>query len=379
MLDISPYLKLMVEKNASDLFFSTGAPVNIKIEGKTTPVGHKPLEPGAVKSLAYSLMDDEQIKTFESTLEMNMAISMQDIGRFRINVYRQRGEHSMVIRYIKSSIPSIEALNLLPILKQLIMEPRGLILVVGSTGSGKTTTLASMINYRNQQQTGHILCIEDPLEFIHKNIKSIVDQREVGIDTLSYANALKNAMREAPDVILIGEIRDRETMQHAIAYAETGHLCLSTLHANNASQTLDRILNFFPETAHHQLLTDLSLNLKAVISQRLITGKDGKRLPVLEVLLNSPYMSEMIQKGEIGKLMDVMEQATETGMQTFDQALYDLYQGGKVDLEEALNNANSRNNLALRIHLSSSGSACNTDGLCIEAEDEIRQKNVRKS
>jgi twitching motility protein PilU len=378
MLDISPYLKLMVEKNASDLFFSTGAPVNIKIEGKTSPVGHKALEPGAVKSLAYSLMDDEQIKTFEETLEMNMAISMQDIGRFRINVYRQRGEHSMVIRYIKSTIPSIEELNLLPILKKLIMEPRGLVLVVGSTGSGKTTTLASMINYRNQRQTGHILCIEDPLEFIHKNINSIVDQREVGIDTLSYTNALKNAMREAPDVILIGEIRDRETMQHAIAYAETGHLCLSTLHANNASQTLDRILNFFPETAHHQLLTDLSLNLKAIVSQRLITGKDGKRLPVLEVLLNSPYMSEVIQKGEIGKLMDVMEQATEEGMQTFDQALYDLYQAGKVDLEEALKNANSRNNLALRIHLSVSGSESSTEGLAIENDEKRKDQSYEK-
>lgn len=377
MFDISAYLKLMVEKNASDLFFSTGAPVNIKIEGKTAPVGHKSLEPGMVKKLAYSLMSDEQIRQFEATLEMNLAISVQGIGRFRVNIYRQRGEHAMVIRYIKSNIPDMEELNLLPILKKLIMEPRGLILIVGSTGSGKTTTLASMIDYRNRQRTGHILTIEDPLEFIHKNIKSIVDQREVGIDTLSYANALKNAMRESPDVILIGEIRDRETMQHAMSYAETGHLCLSTLHANNASQTLDRILNFFPETAHNQLLIDLSLNLCAIISQRLIMGADGKRVPVLEILLNSPYIAELIQKGEISKLTEVMEQTTEQGMQSFDQALFDLFQSGKVDLEEALRNANSRNNLALRIHLSTDGQCKMPDGLTIDEDDQYSQRKYK--
>ena len=374
MFDIAAYLKLMVEKNASDLFFSTGAPVNIKIEGTTSPVGQKYLAPGMVKNMAYSLMNDEQIKQFESTLEMNLAISLQDIGRFRINIYRQRGEHAMVIRYIKSNIPSLEELNLLPILKDLIMTPRGLVLVVGSTGSGKTTTLASMINYRNQHNTGHILTIEDPLEYIHKNIKSIVDQREVGIDTLSYSNALKNAMRESPDVILIGEIRDRETMQHAMSYAETGHLCLSTLHANNASQTLDRILNFFPETAHNQLLIDLSLNLRAIISQRLIQGENGKRVPVLEILLNTPYISELIQKGEIAKITEVMEQTTEQGMQSFDQALYDLYQNGKVNLDEALKNANSRNNLALRIHLSEKGIAQTSDDLSIDVDDSYLQK-----
>ena len=366
----------MVDKNASDLFFSTGAPVNIKIEGKTAPVGHNSLEPGVVKKLAYSLMNDEQIRQFEATMEMNLAISVQNIGRFRVNIYRQRGEHAMVIRYIKSTIPSLEELNLLPILKKLVMEPRGLILVVGATGSGKTTTLASMIDYRNRQQTGHILTIEDPLEFIHKNINSIVDQREVGIDTLSYGNALKNAMRESPDVILIGEIRDHETMQHAMSYAETGHLCLSTLHANNASQTLDRILNFFPETAHNQLLIDLSLNLRAIISQRLILGVDGKRVPALEILLNSPYMSELIQKGEISKLTELMEQTTEQGMQSFDQALYDLHQAGKVDLEEALRNANSRNNLALRIHLSATGQVSTPDGMSFDTEDDENAEQV---
>ena len=376
MFDISAYLKLMVDKNASDLFFSTGAPVNIKIEGKTAPVGHNSLEPGVVKKLAYSLMNDEQIRQFEATMEMNLAISVQNIGRFRVNIYRQRGEHAMVIRYIKSTIPSLEELNLLPILKKLVMEPRGLILVVGATGSGKTTTLASMIDYRNRQQTGHILTIEDPLEFIHKNINSIVDQREVGIDTLSYGNALKNAMRESPDVILIGEIRDHETMQHAMSYAETGHLCLSTLHANNASQTLDRILNFFPETAHNQLLIDLSLNLRAIISQRLILGVDGKRVPALEILLNSPYMSELIQKGEISKLTELMEQTTEQGMQSFDQALYDLHQAGKVDLEEALRNANSRNNLALRIHLSATGQVSTPDGMSFDTEDDENAEQV---
>lgn len=360
----------MAEKNASDLFFSVGAPVNIKIEGKTSPLGHNPLEPDTVKKLANSLMNKDQIQEFETTLEMNLALAVPNVGRFRVNVYRQRGEHAMVIRYIKSEIPSLEALNLKPVLKTLIMEPRGLILVVGATGSGKTTSLAAMIHYRNQHKTGHILTIEDPLEYVHSNIKSIVDQREVGIDTLSYANALKNAMRESPDVILIGEIRDRETMQHAMAYAETGHLCLSTLHASNASQTMDRILNFFPETAHKQLLTDLSLNLRAIISQRLIVGVDNKRMPVLEILLNTPYIAELIQKGEISKLTEVMEQTSGHGMQSFDQALYELYQAGKVDLEETLRNANSRNNLALRIHLAADGKVTMPEGLALDIDDD---------
>ena len=376
MIDINNYLKLMADKNASDLFFSSGAPVNIKIEGKTSPVGHNALEPGVVKQIAYSIMNETQIRTFETTLEMNLALSVPNVGRFRINVFRQRGELSMVVRYIKSHIPTIEELNLPAILRQLVLAPRGLVLIVGATGSGKTTSLASMINYRNQKMTGHILTIEDPMEFIHKNVKSIIDQREVGIDTLSYGNALKNAMREAPDVILIGEIRDRETMQHAISYAETGHLCLSTLHANNAAQTLDRIINFFPESAHHQLLIDLSLNLKAVVSQRLVIGLDEKRLPAVEILLNTPYIAEIIQKGSFDRLTDVMEQSSESGMQTFDQALYQLYEDGKISTEEALRNANSHNNLALRINLAQGHNSNSTSELSIEDDKASDRRNL---
>ncbi|MGD8558469.1 MAG: PilT/PilU family type 4a pilus ATPase [Gammaproteobacteria bacterium] len=377
MQDFNKYLNLMVEKNASDMFFSSGAPVNIKIEGKTIPVGQYVLEPGVAKKIAYSLMNPEQIKSFETNMEMNLALSKPNVGRFRINIFRQRGELAMVVRYIKSSIPSISELHLPATLQQLIMEPRGLVLIVGATGSGKTTTLASMIDHRNQKTTGHILTIEDPMEYIHKNRKSIVDQREVGIDTLSYSNALKNAMREAPDVILIGEIRDRETMQHAISYAETGHLCLSTLHANNAAQTLDRIVNFFPETAHHQLLVDLSLNLRAIVSQRLIGGLDGKRIPAVEVLLNTPYISELIQKGEFDKLTEAMEHNSEQGMHTFDQALFELLQQGKISEEEAMRNANSRNNLTLRINLARKHSPQSPSELSIEDDEPVVRRGTK--
>jgi twitching motility protein PilU len=370
-MEISPYLLLMVEKKASDLFFSTGAPVNIKVEGVTSAVDAAPLAPGTVKQIAYSLMSDDQVKTFEATLEMNLAISVHDVGRFRINVYRQRGEVTMVARYIKSEIPSIEALQLPLILKDLVVEPRGLVLMVGSTGSGKSTTLASMIDHRNNSMSGHILTIEDPIEFIHKHKKSIVDQREVGLDTLSYANALMNAMREAPDVILIGEIRDRDTMQQAIAYAETGHLCLSTLHANNANQALDRILNFFPETAHHQLLLDLSMNLRGIVSQRLVQGLNGRRTAAVEVLLNSPYVSDLIQKGEIDQIKEAMEKSSDSGMQTFDQALFELYKAKRINLDEALRNADSRNNLSLRIRLEGEIGNSASEGLSI-VEDNFR-------
>jgi len=350
-MDITPYLHLMIEKNASDLFLSTGAPINIKIEGATRPVDKNALPPGMVKQLAYSIMTDEQIREFESTMEMNLAISARNMGRFRVNVYRQRGEVAMVVRYIKGTIPSIEDLHLPQILKSLILEPRGLILVVGATGSGKSTTLASMIDYRNSNKTGHIVTIEDPIEFIHRHKMSIVDQREIGIDTLSYSNALKNALREAPDVILVGEVRDREAMQHALTLSETGHLCLTTLHASNAYQALDRIINFFPEAMRPQLLLDLSFNLRAVVSQRLVSSVDGKRLPAVEVLLNSPYVAELIQKGEIETIKEAMEQSTDRGMQTFDQSLYTLYTEGKITMKEALDHADSRNNLGLRIRL----------------------------
>ncbi len=368
-MEIIPYLKLMVQKNGSDLFFSTGAPPNLKAEGRTMPIGDTPMGHGAVRKLAYSIMSDDQISEFEGTMECNLAVSMKGLGRFRVNVFRQRGDVSMVIRYIKGDIPSIEELNLPQSLKELIMMPRGLILVVGSTGSGKSTSLASMIDHRNASATGHILTIEDPVEFLHTHKKSVVDQREVGLDTLSYEVALKNAMREAPDVILIGEIRDRQTMQHAIAYAETGHLCLSTLHANNANQALDRIVNFFPDTAHHQLFMDLSLNLKAVISQRLVKSKDGKRVPAVEIMLLTTFVAELIQKGDIHAVKEAMEQGNERGMQTFDQALYRLYKDGLITLEEALANADSRNNLSLKIRLSESGSVGSSGAMSISDEE----------
>lgn len=362
-MDVVPYLKLMVQKNGSDVYFSTGTNVHLKTEGKTLPIANTMMDRGHVRKLAYTVMNEAQIKEFEATMECNLAISVTGLGRFRVNVFKQRGDVAMVIRYIRGEIPPVEKLNLPIILKDLVMEPRGLVLVVGATGSGKSTTLAAMIEHRNQSIPGHILTIEDPIEFIYTHKKSVVNQREVGLDTISYENALKNAMREAPDVIQIGEIRDSYTMAHAIAYAETGHLCLSTLHANNANQALDRIINFFPDTAHRQLFMDLSLNLRAVISQRLVRGRDGQRVPAVEVLLLTSYISELIQKGDIHSIKEAMEQGTERGMQTFDQALYKLYKEGKIDLEEALRNADSRNNLALRIRLSESGSAVSPTNL----------------
>jgi len=364
-MELAPYLKLMVERNASDLFFTTAAPVNIKVEGITSPIGDTPLPPGAVKKIAYSIMSDDQIAEFEREFELDFALTSKGIGRFRVNVFRQRGEVAMVVRYIKSHVPTIEELNLPVMLKDLIMAPRGLILVVGTTGCGKSTTLAAMIDHRNQSATGHILTLEDPIEYVYTHKRSIVNQREIGLDTKSYASALRRAMREAPDVILIGEIRDRETMEQAIAYAETGHLCLSTLHATNANQTLERIISFFPDSAHHQLFMDLSLNLRGVVSQRLVAGVDGKRLPAVEILLNSPYAQELMQKGEIDGIKQVMEQGVDAGMQTFDQALYALYQGGQITLDEALHHADSRNNLSLRIRLGESGRAEAPHGLSI--------------
>ena len=355
-MDIGYFLKLMTEKNASDMFLTTGAPVFIKVEGRLYPLGNTGLPSGMVKKIAYSLMDEGQVPVFERDLEFNMAIAVKDAGRFRVNVFKQRGEVGMVIRAIKSEIPTIDQLKLPQVLKDIVMEPRGLVLVVGSTGSGKSTALAAMIDHRNANNTGHILTIEDPIEFLHKHKKSIVNQREVGLDTHAFHNALKNAMREAPDVILIGEILDAVTMESAIAFAETGHLCLATLHSNNADQTLDRILNFFPEAAHKNVLMNLSLNLKAVISLRLVVGKDGKRMPASEILINTPMIRDLIRRGEVHEVKDAMDKSLQEGMHTFDQSLFRMYKDGKIDLEEALRKADSRDGLALKIRLAEGAS-----------------------
>lgn len=369
-MDIFDYLKLTIKEHASDLFLSVGAPPTIKVEGISRPIGDALLTSEDVAMMARSMMSDAQQKEFEETMELNIALSLDDFGRFRINVFRQRGEVALVARYILGVIPSIEELNLPPILSSIVMEERGLVLIVGSTGSGKSTSLASMIDFRNSQHSGHILTIEDPIEYIHHHKKSIVDQREVGIDTLSYDNALKNAMREAPDVILIGEIRDRSTMKNAIAYAETGHLCISTLHANNANQAMERVINFFPEDAKPQLLFDLSLNLKAVISMRLIPGINHLRIPVVEILMNSPYVAALIEKGKIDEMKEVMERSHDLGMQTFDQALFDLYKEGKITQENAVRYADSKNNVSLKIRLSEEGLEDKNTELKIDPEED---------
>lgn len=349
-MNITPYLKLMADKGASDLFFTTGAPVSMKIEGDTRAVGKSPLEPGIVKQIANSIMSDEQKEEFAQELEMNLGMSLKGIGRYRINIYLQRGEVSMVIRYIKADIPSMDKLTLPEKLKDIILLKKGLILVVGSTGSGKSTTLASMIKHRSETVSGHILTIEDPIEFAFTHSRSIIGQREVGLDTRSYSNALREAMREAPDVIMIGEARDEETMKAALSYADTGHLCLTTLHAVNANQTLDRILSFFGNESSDQILMDMSLNLRAIVSQRLIQSRDGKRVAAIEILVNTPYISELIRKGEFGEIKETMEKGATEGMQTFDQSLYDLFKKGKIDLKSALSNADSRSNLEWRIN-----------------------------
>lgn len=350
-MDILPYLKLMVEKSASDLFFTVGAPVKIKIEGKAQSVGKTMLTGDVCKAAAYGVMNKQQVAKFEDTMECDFAIPLPDGGaRFRVNVFRQRGDVAMVMRRIPSEIPTCEQLGLPDIVKELIMHKRGLILMVGATGSGKSTTLAAMIDHRNDNMLGHILTIEDPVEFSHSNKKAIVNQREVGVDTLSYRNALKASLREAPDVILIGEIRERETMEAALELSNTGHLAISTLHANNSNQAMERVINLFPQEMQKQLFMDLSLNLRAVISQRLVLGVDGKRCAAIEIMLNTPHIAELILKGQIHDIKEAMAESGAGGMQTFDAALFNLYKEGRVSLEEALNNADSRANLEARIN-----------------------------
>jgi len=358
-MEFRDFLKFMVVKDASDLYLTMGAPPTARINGIMTPVEAAPMTAERLSELAYALMDEPKRQAFQQNPEMNLAISEASIGRFRINIFMQRNQIGMVIRSIKMEIPQWEGLGLPPILTKLVMQKRGLVLFVGGTGSGKSTSLASLIDFRNANSAGHIITIEDPIEFVHRHKKSIVNQREVGMDTISYSEALKNTLRQAPDVILIGEIRARETMEHAIAFAETGHLCLSTLHANNANQALDRIINFFPEERRRQLLMDLSLNIRGIVSQRLIPTVDGKRTVAVEVLLGTPMICDLILKGEVHQIKEIMEKSENIGMQTFDGALYKLYKAGRISVEEALRNADSQNNLRLRISLEERGDTLN--------------------
>ena len=349
---ITPLLQLAAEKQASDLFFSVGAPINIKINGVVMPVNDQTLDEQTVKLIVYEMMTEQQIKDFELNMEMNFSFRAPRIGNFRVNVFRQRGSVAMVIRYVRGDVLNVEQLNLPLVLKELIMEKRGLVLMVGATGSGKSTTLAAMIQHRNETQSGHILTIEDPLEYMFRHSKSIVNQREVGTDTADYSTAMISAMREAPDVLMVGEIRDRETLKHALIFAQTGHLCLSTLHANNSYHALNRMVNFFPYDARPSILSDLSLCMRAVISQRLIPNPQGKLMPAVEVLLNSALIAELIKSDQIDQIRDAIEQSVSPGSQTFEQALYKLFKAGHISKEEALRNADSASNLSSLIDYS---------------------------
>lgn len=350
-MDFPALLKVLATQDGSDLYLSTGAPPCAKFNGVLKPLGTEAFKPGDVALIAEGIMDAEQRVDFDRELEMNLAFSLSGIGRFRINIFKQRNEVSIVARNIKLDIPKFEDLHLPPVLLDVVMEKHGLVLFVGATGSGKSTSLAALIDHRNRHASGHIITIEDPVEFIHKHKKSIINQREVGVDTRSFHAALKNTLRQAPDVILIGEIRDRETMEHALAFADTGHLAISTLHANNANQALDRIINFFPEERRAQLLHDLGNNLKAFVSQRLVKTKDGKRRAAVEVMLGTPTIRDLIHRNELTELKGIMEKSTNLGMQTFDNALYDLAVEGAITEDEALKNADSANNVRLRLKL----------------------------
>jgi twitching motility protein PilU len=348
---LDQFFQLMSEKQASDLFISAGVPIHVKIQGNTIPVNkQKVMDPATIEKIAYELMTPEQAKVFEEKMEMNLSFGVPKVGNFRINLFRQRTSISIVVRFILGNIPALDSLNLPPILSELAMERRGLVLIVGATGAGKSTTIAAMLDYRNINRSGHILTIEDPIEFLFKHKKSIVNQRELGIDTLSWGEALKNAMRQAPDCILIGEIRDKETMQAAIAYAQTGHLCLATLHANNSYHALNRIINFFPLESRTALYLDLAASLKAIISQRLVEQPDGKQRPAAEVLLNTRHIQELVERGEILEIKEAMDQSLVVGSQTFEQDLVRLYREGLITLDEALANADSPTNLSWLIN-----------------------------
>ncbi len=374
-MEFNKVLKLMVQKKASDLFVIAGMPPSMKVDGRLVPISKSKLDPDQCEELITSLMDPGQREEFYSTKECNFAIGRPEIGRFRVSAYVQRGTVAMVVRRIESKIPNFEELNLPPILADLAMTKRGLIIFVGATGTGKSTSLASMVGYRNHNSTGHIITIEDPVEFTHEHAGCIVSQREVGVDTESFDVALKNTLRQAPDVILIGEVRSRQTMENALVFAETGHLCLATLHANNANQAIDRIINFFPEEAREQAFMDLSLNMRGIIAQQLVRTADGKgRRAVLEVLVGTPLASDLIRKGEVHKLKDLMKRSNEQGMITFDQALYNLYQDGIITYEDALRSADSPNEVRLMIKLNSGDAdklSAETDGITLMDEEEF--------
>lgn len=351
-MDFKDYLKILASKDGSDLYLSTGAPPCAKFQGVLKPLEKVALQPGEIRDIAYALMDSKQREEFEEELEMNLATSIPGVGRFRVNIFQQRNEISIVARNIKTDIPQFDDLKLPEVLKEVITAKRGLVLFVGATGSGKSTSLAALIDHRNSTSAGHIITIEDPVEFVHRHKKSVINQREVGVDTRSFHNALKNTLRQAPDVILIGEVRDRETMEHCLAFAETGHLAISTLHANNANQALDRIINFFPEERRPQLLMDLSSNIQAFVSQRLVPSVDGKRVAAVEILLGTATIKEKILRGEFEEIKEIMEKSENLGMQTFDTALFKLHKAGKISLDDAIRNADSANNLRLKIKLS---------------------------
>jgi len=374
-------LKALSEREGSDLYYSTGAPPSAKIFGKLEPLSDEIMKPGEIDVIAQDIMDDSQKEKFAEVPEMNLAISRSGLGRYRVNIFKQRNQTSMVIRRLGTDLPNYKDLGLPPVLMDLIMQKRGLILFVGGTGSGKSTSLAALIDYRNENSHGHIITIEDPVEFTHRHKGCIVNQREVGTDTLTFDDALANTLRQAPDVILIGEIRHQETMEHALAFAETGHLCLSTLHANNANQAMDRIINFFPEERHNQLLQDLSLNMRAIVSQRLIPTVDGKRAAAIEILVGTPRAADLIAKGAVSELKELMEKSTEQGMQTFDQSLYKLYKEGRISLEEALKNADSKNNLRLRVTLDENpaGAAAIEEEMAREAAAEANQQSGQQA
>jgi twitching motility protein PilU len=379
-MEFKDYLKILAMKDGSDLYLTAGAKPSAKFQGALRAIDNMTLTNANIKEIAYSVMTQEQIADFERKPEMNLAISEHGVGRFRINIFKQRNTISMVIRNIVTEIPSFESLKLPPILQKLVMAKNGLILFVGGTGSGKSTSLASLIDYRNTNSGGHIITIEDPIEFVHSHKKSIINQREVGVDTDSYADALKNTLRQAPDVILIGEIRDAETMEHALAFAETGHLAISTLHANNANQAIDRIINFFPEERRNQLLNDLSLNLRGFISQRLVPTVDNKRCAAVEVLLGTPIVRDVIKRGGVSELKEIMEKSINVGMQTFDHALLELFKQGRISEEEAIRNADSANNIRLKINLGSGQASSSTSGFSlINDEPEEEDSNDGKA